>query len=257
MKFVNWYRFLLVLLFSFGNLTFLNGQDDDIRKRPSPPRLVNDFAGILWSSQKQELEQKLLNYEDTTSTQIVIVIEKSIGDYAAADYAQRLGQKWGVGVKGKNNGIVMLVAMESRDFFIATGYGMEGVVPDAMAKRIFEQVVKPAFRAERYYDGLNEATSIVMKLASGEYKADPKKKGGQNKMTTAIILIVLFFILYSILRNKGGGGNNTTYSSHGPFYGGASRWGSGGFGGGFGGGGGGFGGFGGGGFGGGGSGGKW
>lgn len=249
MEVVKLYRYLLVLLFSLGFSNFLVGQND-IPERPSPPRLVNDFAGILSPSENQALEQKLLNYEDTTSTQIAVVIVKSIGDYEAADYSQRLGQKWGVGVKGKNNGIVILVAMESRDFFISTGYGMEGVVPDAIAKRIFEEVIKPTFREQRYYDGIDEATNIIIKLASGEYKAEPKKQGGRNKFGTAIILIILFFILYSIFKNKGGGGH-TTYSSRGPFFGGGGGWSSGG------GGGGGFGGFGGGDFGGGGSGGKW
>lgn len=115
MELVKLYRYLFVLLFSLGFSNFLLGQND-IPERPSPPRLVNDFAGILSSSENQALEQKLLNYEDTTSTQIAVVIVKSIGDYEAADYSQRLGQKWGVGVKGKNNGIVILVAIESRDF---------------------------------------------------------------------------------------------------------------------------------------------
>ncbi|MFN3404883.1 MAG: TPM domain-containing protein [Cytophagaceae bacterium] len=219
----------------------------DLPEQPNPPRLVVDNAGILTPAQTQLLEGKLRSYNDSTSTQIVILTMPDIKDYAASDFAQRVAQKWGIGQKGKDNGILILVSMENRDFFIATGYGMEGVVPDAMAKRIFENNIKPYFRAGNYYKGLDEATSIIIQLASGTYKAD--KQGNDREFPVAAFIIVLIIILIiSSISRKGGGGGSRTYTGRGPFIGGG--WGSSGRGGGFGG-------FGGGGFGGGGAGGRW
>lgn len=257
--------FFLILLAGFA----FAQDESDIPPRPNPPRLVNDLANMLAPQEVQALEQKLVNYNDSTSTQIAIVTVTSLGPYEVADFAYRIGESWGVGGKGKNNGILILVSKNERKVNISTGYGLEHVVPDAYAKRIIEQIIKPAFAQGNFYHGLNSATDQIIMLASGEYQAEPKDYGdGGNSsvMFWVIIGILIFFVLAQMFKGGGGGrhggGMRTLMNPYGGFgtfgdfssgrgpFGGGGGWGGGG-------GGGGFGGFGGGSFGGGGASGDW
>ena len=111
------------ILFYF--LFLFNIQAQDIPASPNPPKLVNDFANQLSATEEAQLEQKLVSYNDSTSSQIVIVIVKTTGAYAMADYALKIGRDWGVGQKGKDNGIVLLWASDDRKIFIGTGYGIK------------------------------------------------------------------------------------------------------------------------------------
>lgn len=243
----------------------------DIPAPPNPPRLVNDFAQILSADEVNALERHLVNYNDTTSTQILVVTVKDLGGYDASDFAFRLGEQWGVGKKGSNNGVVILVKPKignsNGKAFIATGYGLEGVIPDALAKRIVEQEMIPFFKQDDYYGGIKQAIQTIMGLASGQYTAD-QYTGKQEGSWIFIVIVII--ILLAIFRSRGnstnigsGGSSGSLWTalwlasmanrSHGGSWGGFSG-GSGGFGGG---GGGGFGGFGGGSFGGGGAGGSW
>ncbi len=147
--------------------------DDSLPNRPSPPRLVNDLVGMLSPGEVDRLEQKLVAYNDSTSSQLAIVVVKSTGLYEPADYAFSIGRKWGVGQKGKNNGVVLLWATGTRKIYIATGRGMEGVLPDAIAKRIVSQIIAPNFKRQEYYQGLDQAVDEMFRRATGEYKADP------------------------------------------------------------------------------------
>lgn len=240
---------------------------------PAAPRaLVSDFTNTLSGAQKNALEQKLLAFNDTTSTQIAVVLVQTTDGYDIADYAVRLAQKWGVGNAKYNNGIVLLAAIGDRAVTIQTGYGVEGALPDAIAYRIIENDIKPAFRQSDYFGGLDAATNSIISYTKGEYKADAKantKYEGKSPFSGVIVIIVVIIII-GIISKKGGGGNNGGRVINGKgssdlFWWmllngmGNSRGGGGGFGGGFGGGdsGGGFGGFGGGGFGGGGASGRW
>ncbi|HEX5551644.1 MAG TPA: TPM domain-containing protein [Chitinophagaceae bacterium] len=242
----------------------------NVPPKPNPPRLVNDFTEMLMPSQIDALEHKLVAYNDSTSTQIVIAIVETVGDYGMVDYAVKLGRTWGVGGKQFNNGIVILIAKNDHKAFIATGYGMEGAVPDAICKEIVDNDIIPNFKQEDYYEGLDKATDDIIAAAAGEYKAPPKSAKGQGSGAVFFIIFVLIILFVIFLSSRGGGGGGgTTYSRRGmgPFLGGMIAGsllgggfrggGFGGGGGGFGGGGGGFGGFGGGGFGGGGAGGGW
>ncbi len=237
----------------------------DLPPKPNPPRLVNDFVGgVLSQGEIETLEQKLVTYNDTTSTQITVVIVKTVGDYDMNTYATNLGRAWGVGSADFNNGVVILWATEDRKIYIATGYGMEGVLPDIYAKRIVEQIIIPYFRESRYYDGLNEGTTQIFKYASGEYKADPSDGEEIPFWVIIIFLLILFIIIRAIMKNGGGPRSGLPYTTYtgwgrqsgnwGGWSGGGSGWGGGGWSGG---GGGGFGGFGGGSFGGGGAGGSY
>ena len=246
-----------------------------IPERPNPPRLVNDLANVLSEQEKQQLESELVEFDRSTTTQITIVTVKSLEGTDVSDFAFKLGEKWGVGSKDKNNGIVIVfkpkTGNEKGAVFVAVGYGLEGIIPDAVANReVVNNEMIPHFKQNDIYGGLEAGTKVLMSLASKEYtaqayaqKAGKKKAQGGGGGVFVIILIII--VLISLFR----GGRGRNYNSGGslPFWlalgllGGGNRGGGsfGGFsgGGGGGGGGGGFGGFGGGSFGGGGAGGSW
>ena len=265
----NWTAALLLLTF-FSAMPGLRAQSIP----DAPNRLVSDYTGTLSKGEQDALEAKLLAFEDSTSNQIAVVLVRSTDGYEVGDYAVRLAKKWGVGGKKYNNGIVLLAAIDDRSVTIQTGYGMEGVVPDVIAYRIIQNEIKPYFREQNYYKGLDKATDAIISYTKGEYKADPKERdedGGGGSIIFGIIVIVVIITLIS--KNNGGGngrGGGRVMTGKGAsdiFWwtllnnmGRGGNGGGGGFGGGFGGGssgGGGFGGFGGGGFGGGGASGRW
>jgi uncharacterized protein len=259
---------IICLLLSF---TVYAQVEKYIPEAPNPPRLVNDYAHLLTPEQASYLESKLVKYDDSTSTQIAIVTVEDLHDYSAVEYATALGRKWGVGNK-RNNGIVILVSTGgkagNRDAFIATGYGMEGSIPDITANTILETELIPNLKSGDYYTGFDKATDALIKAAAGEYKAPAgynQRRGSKGVGIGKIILIIVVIIIIMASSGRGGGGGGGYVSRRGGMWG-PMIFGSGaGFGSGFGGGGGGwsggggggFGGFGGGGFGGGGAGGKW
>lgn len=251
-------RLLFLLLLVSGQILF--GQT--FPEQQSPPKIVNDFADILSQDQESKLEQKLVNFDDSTSTQIAVVTLKDLDGEPASSYAPTLAEKWGIGQKDRNNGILILVSMSNpREVFIATGYGVEEFVPDATAKRIVDEHILPYFKKSAYYEGLDLATTDLEQLLRGTFKGFGKKKGRRGGLGVPPWIIVVFIILLIIfISSKGSrGGRNRGYRTFGgPGWGGfpIGGFGGGGFGGGSSGGGG-FGGFGGGSFGGGGAGGSW
>jgi uncharacterized protein len=258
-------------------LTGLSLSGQDIPDPMSPPRLVNDFAGIMNQGQVRHLEQKLVNFDDSSSTQILVVTVKSLNGLTKEEFADRIGEKWGVGQKGRNNGIVVLVkpkyGSDDGQIRISIGYGLEGAIPDAINKRIVENEMIPYFKTGDYYTGIDKATSTMISLAKGEFTADQYKKKTEGGAFNFIIPIVIIILIIIFMRRNSG--NHYTTGSRGTSFwtalwlgsmmgsrGGSGSWGDfrsggGSFGGWGGGGGGGFGGFGGGSFGGGGAGGSW
>ncbi|MFD0795712.1 TPM domain-containing protein [Mucilaginibacter litoreus] len=170
--------------------------------------LVTDFTNTLSASDKQNLERKLVDYNDSTSTQIAVVIIQSTGDYDINQYGVELLRKWGIGSKEKNNGILVLVAMKDRKMAISTGYGAEGALPDIITQQIIQNDMKPRFRENDYYGGLDAATDDIIKYMKGEYKADKKatRRTKNDGGAAGIILIIVVVILIIIFRNRGGGG---------------------------------------------------
>ena len=255
--------FLFALL-----LSFTIGNTQEIPERST--KLVNDFTQTLSTAQIAALENKLVAFDDSTSNQIAVVIVKTVGDYDINEYTLELGRKWGIGGKGKNNGVLLLIALGDRKMSIQTGYGLEGALPDIYTKRIIANDIKPYFKSGDYYSGINAGTDSIVSLVKGEYKNDnpSRKKEGGGKGSGLIVLIIIIGIIVMLKKGGGGGGGNQVIGGRGAsnalFWAmllGSGRGGDGGgFGGGFGGGGGGgggFGGFGGGSFGGGGSSGSW
>lgn len=246
-------------------------QAQQVPAPPTPPRLVNDLAQVMQPQEVAALEQKLVSYNDSTTSQIAVVTVPTLGGNDIADYAQKLYESWGIGSKNNNNGILVLVAIQEHQARIQTGYGLEGAVPDALAKRIISNTLVPAFRQNQYYAGLDRATDQLIALARGEYKADPaqtqRSRGSRDRTGSGagFWIIIGVLILIFLLRSRGGGGGRGGRGGlgggfmppiiFGDFSGGRGVFGGGGFGGG--GGGGGFGGFGGGSSGGGGASGSW
>lgn len=260
------YILLLVFtaLFAF-NLQAQNVSIEQVIKTPpNPPKLVNDYANILTADQKQALETKLYQFDDTTSNQITVVIVSRLEGRDIADVAIEIGRAWGVGGKKNNNGVVLLISVEDRKLNISPGYGLEKSLPDLTCQQIIKNIIVPNFKGSDYYRGIDEGTDAIIQATQGEFKAPENyNKGGKSFGIGKLIFIVIMIIVFLAVSSGGGGGGGNFMSRRGamPFIIGnllGGGGGGGGFGGGSGGGSsGGFGGFGGGSFGGGGSSGSW
>ncbi|HLR77343.1 MAG TPA: TPM domain-containing protein [Balneolaceae bacterium] len=216
-----------------------------------PTGMVNDFAEIIPAQKQQQLENKLRNYRDTTTTALVVATLPDLKGYDSKRVATYLFNKWDIWYKKRFNGVLILIAPKEQKVQIEVGYGLEGAITDAMAGRIVRRILVPEFKKNDFYNGLDEATTAMIQLASGEYKGNlTKANTSQGGDTASFIIFLLFiaFVVFSSSRKKGGGKNGgRRRRTLGP-----AGWlflgmGMGGFGrgGGFGGGGGGFGGFGG------------
>lgn len=248
------YFLLLFLLVS----PLFRGWAQDLPEKPFPPRLVNDFAGILNNREISELENKLVAFNDSTSTQIAIVTVSDLGGYAVSDYAQRLAESWGIGQKGLDNGILILIKPKTGNSMgqvaIAPGYGLEGAIPDITCAMIIDNEMLPSFREGDYSGGIEKAADVLMKLASGEFSADEYgKTGGDAGSIAPFIIFLIIFIIIIFMRSSGGrnqkhisdkglplwvllsmmnSGSNSHRGSWGGFSGGRGGGGFGGFGGG-------------------------
>ncbi len=259
------------ILFLIIGMLFAASMAAQVPDRPLVPYAVNDYASVLSSSERSAMESRLVRFAEKSSNRIVVITVNNLGDLSPSQYAYEVGEKWGVGSSSFNNGIVILVkpkvGNQSGQCFIAVGYGLEGVIPDATAKRIVDREMIPLFKENDYYAGINAGLDVIIKLASGEISYDEwdqkDKIAGYIKFIFSILVLLICIIalfsgngpanmdgkgkknnfarallLSMLLGGRGGGGG----------YGGGS---GGGFGGGF------RGGFGGGSFGGGGAGGSW
>ena len=237
-----------------------------VPEKPNPPRLVNDYAGII--ADAAAMEDTLEAFARRTSNHIVVVTMADLGGLDKAEMAQQIGETWGVGQKEYSNGLVILVKPKPADgtgtgeVFIATGYGLEGALPDAACHEIVTRQMIPQFKQGDYSAGIWDALHIVMPVAAGEYSfEEAQDKFGEADFWIGIGVFLLIMLVGGFLafgRKSGGGGRggNGGYTIGPTFYGGpygsgGSSWSSGGSGLG------GFGGFGGGSFGGGGAGGSW
>tara|TARA_R110001592_G_scaffold119491_5_gene322654 strand:- start:5290 stop:6066 length:777 start_codon:yes stop_codon:yes gene_type:complete len=255
---------LLPILLLLTVFTTVRAQENCLLNQKPVQDLVQDYAGVLSENEEKGLRQALITFNDTVSTQILIVTVTDLCGYDKSDFTYSLGEKWGVGQKGKDNGVVIMVKPKEIDgkgeVFIAPGYGLEGVLPDAIAKRIVENEMIPRFKEKDYYGGISNAVSVIMEISAGEYSADDygKKAKLKNLIPFVVILLIMGIIFYTRAKqarryaSTNGLGfwaawslMNAASRSHGGSFGNFSS------------GGGGFGGFGGGSFGGGGAGGSW
>jgi uncharacterized protein len=199
--------FVLTIVFFLQALLFANNTfAQSIIAKPSPATLVTDLAGVLTPEQKQALENKLVAIDDSSSNQIAVVIIPSLDGYPKEEYATKLLRDWGIGGK-KNNGILLLIAINDREIKIEVGYGLEGAIPDITAINIIDNYIKPAFKAGNYYEGIDQATDNIAKAAVGEYKVAKVKKS-KSKGSGGLFLIILIIIFVILKGGRGGGGSN-------------------------------------------------
>jgi len=251
---------LLIFIFNFQN----SFAQFTIPDKPSFQTSVYDYAKVLNDQEAKQLEEKLVRYSDSTSTQIVFI---SIDDLKGEDIGiltPKWAHQWGIGQEKTDNGILILLSKNNRKIWIAPGYGVEDRLTAGINGEIIRNIIIPEFKAGSYYQGLDKGTDAIIQVLKGKYKGERKEESSGKVLPR--VLIILFIITFIVLssRNRGNGGNSGGFG--GPDLGDfiiLSSLGRGGFGGGFGGsggssGGGGFGGgFGGGGFSGGGAGGDW
>lgn len=249
-------RFCLILVLLLGFQLFA----DEVIP-PAPRAYFNDYAGVVSSGAVSQLNQTLENFERQTSEQIVVaVFPKMQSDSDIADYTVRVARQWQVGLKDKNNGAVLFVFVQDHKMFLEVGYGLEGVLPDALCKRILDEQISPRFKAGDYDGGLTAGVQAILAATKGEYKGNGTTvaDGHSGAIEPRIVILVIFAVIFFIFLRGGNFGRGYSVWTIGSG-GSAGNWGGGGFGGGGFSGGGGGGGFSGGGgsFGGGGAGGSW
>lgn len=211
-KILSIFVLLLSSVFAFSQQSF----DPESLLKQKPTRLVNDFTGTLTADQAQALENKLVAFDDSTTTQIAVVIIPTLNGRDIADFNVQLGRAWGVGGKQYNNGVVLLIAKNDRKLNIATGYGTEGALPDITSKHIIDQVIVPNFKGNDYYGGIEQGTDAIIKALKGEYKAPAnynkrRSKGGIGRMIFIIVLVIVFL---AISGGRGGGGSFMSRRGH-------------------------------------------
>jgi uncharacterized protein len=232
---------LLVLVFCFAG--FLSSQAEDVRF-PSPAGFVNDHAGVLSPGIKSQLEGVLTQFERKTGAEIAVLTVNSTQPLTIEQYAVELFQKWGIGKKGKDNGILILVAAGDRKVRIEVGYGLEGAVTDLQSKMIIEDLMVPAFKKGDYDTGIAAAAATLAKIVANEYgvEFDLKKQGmtmpvrtRPKKSPLGSLFTLLFFMLifgfrfgtlFFLMSGRGGywsGGSGGSFSGgFGGFGGGMS-----------------------------------
>jgi uncharacterized protein len=198
-------KLFFVFIIAFFSFTHVNGQN--IIERPNPPVLVTDLAGVLSPEQKQTLENKLVAIDDSSSNQIAVVILPTLEGNPIEEYATKLFRTWGIGNKKTNNGILLLIAIQDKKIRIETGYGLEGALPDITCNSIIDNDIKPAFREQAYYEGIDKATDNIAKAAVGEYKVK-RERQAKGKGSNLLLFLFIVFIIVAILGKKGGGGSN-------------------------------------------------
>jgi uncharacterized protein len=184
---------------------------------PEKPKLqtsVYDYVSLLSKSDKEALEQKLIRYSDTTSTQIVVAIIASTEGDNINYLATQWGEEWGIGQAKEDNGVLILVANDDRKIAINTGYGVEGSLTDAMCKRIITLIIVPEFREGNYTAGLNKGADAIFQILNGEFqKALEDNVSPDSTAKVVFVLIFVAFVIFIIIliiiianrKNKGGG----------------------------------------------------
>lgn len=204
---------LIITLFTFVS----SYAQFDIPKKPELQTSIYDYVNLLSASQKNDLEQKLIKYSDTTSTQIVVAIISTTKGENIGLLAPRWGHKWGVGQAKEDNGVFILLAKDDRKIWISPGYGVEHKLTAGITGEIVRNVIIPEFKRGDYYGGLNKGADTIFQVLKGEYQGTRKSKNNNDFPVGFILVLVFIFIviLISISKNKRGGGGNKGNRSNG------------------------------------------
>lgn len=210
---MNLLKKILLLVFLLAGVRLLA---QDVPPKPNPERLVNDFTNTLTAAQAEALERKLVAFDDSTSTQIAVVIIKTLGGRDVEEYNVELFRTWGVGGKAHNNGVVLLIALDDHKLNITTGYGVEGALPDITCKHIIDEQIVPYFKGHDYYYGIENGTNAIMQAVKGEYKApEGYNQGKAVKSGLKVFFIIILIIIFLIVNGRRGGGGGSFMSRRG------------------------------------------
>src|SRR6478672_5253052 len=158
---------------------------DRLLRSLQPSADVNDFAGVLKPAEREALEQRCKALREKTGAQLAVVTLKSLEGGQIDDFAVKLFKRWGIGDKEKKNGILLLVAIQDRKARIEVGYGLEPILPDALAGRILNEQLFPAFRQQRYADGLTAAVNRIAEIVERNEPAPQNLRGPAAKPAAA------------------------------------------------------------------------
>jgi uncharacterized protein len=186
----------MTLLLILGSAVSLHADE------AAPPKLygyVTDQTGTLSDGEKQLLTARLRAFEDSTSTQIVVLMVPTTGDMSLEEYSLKVAELNKIGQKGKSNGALLFIAKDDHKVRIEVGYGLEGVLTDALTSIIIRREIAPQFRQSDYFAGISAATDAMMLASRGEYKADPKSGANNSLPIIPIIIFIVIFIL--VIRN--------------------------------------------------------
>ncbi len=180
----------------------------EIPPKPEQQTSVYDYINLLSSTEKSQLEQKLIRYADSTSTQIVVAIIRSTDGENINYLGAQWGQEWGIGQADEDNGILVLLARDDRRIAINTGYGVEEFLTDLMSKRIIEQIIIPEFKQGDYYGGLDAGADAIFQVLTGQFEEDRTFNNDRGFPLGRLLPFIIFFIIVIILisrKNRGGG----------------------------------------------------
>ncbi|MFH1067650.1 MAG: TPM domain-containing protein [bacterium] len=164
---------------------------------PSPPKYFNDFASVVSSTTAGKLNQELEQFERETSNQLIVVIYPTMqSESSIEDYTVRVAQRWRVGQKAKDNGVVLFVFVQDRRMYIQVGYGLEGALPDVICKRIIENELKPRFRNGDFDGGLTAGVHAIMQATKGEYKGTGRLHQSRSKGINWWVVPIFFVIVF-------------------------------------------------------------
>jgi uncharacterized protein len=182
---------------------------------PPPPKAhFNDYAGLVAPADAQRLDAKLADFEQKTSTQLVVAVFPSLPSPSLEDFTVRTAQAWRVGGKPSDNGAILFVFVNDRKLRIETGYGLEGALPDQLAARILDEQVRPRFRAGDWTGGLEAGIDAMIAATRGEYTAPPPQKKVRSS-GVSILLLVVFLLIFLWLSSLGSRGTSRTYAGRG------------------------------------------
>jgi len=188
---------------------------------PPPTRYFNDYAGLVSAQDAERLEAKLRAFDEQTSNQVLVAVFPELPSPSLEDFTIRTAQSWRAGREKLDNGVVLFVFVKDRKARIEVGYGLEGALPDIVARHILDDELTPRFRAGDFAGGLEAAIDAILAATRGEYKASPPGAASVDWIFPLLILAVLLYVFIMAHRNRGAW---ATYRSSG--------WGTGGWGGG-------------------------
>lgn len=173
---------------------------------------VYDETNTLSQGEISQLDAKLKAFEDSTTTQIIVVIIKALGNNEISEYAVEVGRYNKVGQDKKNNGAIVLISKDDRKAWIATGMGLEASLTDLEAGLIYREVLRPGLQSGDFYGAIDSTTSAIMAATAGEYAADPRENAPVDEPSGigVMIFVIFFFVVLMILRALFGRGHRRT-----------------------------------------------